>query len=146
MEFITIVLAASLMLSAAACSAKRGETELNPEVSYKTESVDHVAMLKHKYPEYFKLDATKGVEIYVWQMAEGSYDCGLMNGTNRNKTKEEIWGLASKPLSVEETKLILNELGIRKENWSIIPVVQPYSSYAYEIDDAYREKVKKLFE
>ena len=119
---------------------------MNPEVSYKTESVDHVAMLKHKYPEYFKLDASKGVEIYVWQMAEGSYDCGLMNGTNRNKTKEEIWGLASKPLSVEETKLILNELGIRKENWSIIPVVQPYSSYAYEIDDAYREKVKKLFE
>lgn len=146
MKFITIVLAASLMLSLTACSAKRGETELNPEVSYKTESVDHVAMLKHKYPEYFKLDASKGVEIYVWQMAEGSYDCGLMNGTNRNKTKEEIWGLASKPLSVEETKLILNELGIRKENWSIIPVVQPYSSYAYEIDDAYREKVKKLFE
>ena len=146
MKFITIILAASLMLSAAACSAKRGETELNTEVSYKTESADHVAMLKHKYPEYFKLDASKGVEIYVWQMAEGSYHCGLMSGTNRTKTKEEIWDLASRPLSIEEAKLILKELGIGKENWSIIAVVQPYSSYRYEIDDAYSEKVRKLFD
>lgn len=146
MKFITIVLAASLMLSATACSSKRGETELNQEISYKTESVDHVEMLKHKYPEYFKLDASKGVEIYVWQMAEGSYHCGLMSGTNRNKTDEEIWKLASKPLSVEEAKMILKELGVGKENWSIIAVVQPYSSYRYDIDNAYRENVKKLFE
>ena len=146
MKFISIVLAASLMLSVTACSAKRGETELNTEISYKTESVDYVAMLKHKYPEYFKLNAFKGVEIYVWQMAEHSYYCGLMSGTNRNKTQEEIWDLGRKPLTIEEAKLILNELGIEKENWIIIPVVQGYSSYYYEIDDAYREKVKKLFE
>ena len=146
MKFITIVLAASLMLSVTACSAKRGVTELNTEVSYKTESADYVAMLKHKYPEYFKLNAFKGVEIYVWQMAEHTYHCGMMSGTNRNKTEEEIWDLTGKALTIEEAKLILNELRIGKEYWIIIPVVQPISSYHYEIDDAYREKVKKLFE
>ena len=146
MKFTSIVLAASLMLSFAACSAKSGETKLTTEPTYKTESMDHIAELKQKHPEYFKLNAFKGVEIYVWEMAEGSYHCGMMGGTNRTKTDEEIWDLAKNPISIEDAKLILNEQGIKKEYWIIMPVVQPFSSYHYEIDDAYREKVKKLFE
>ena len=146
MKFISIVLAASLMLSFAACSAKSGETELSSEPSYKSENTDHVAELKQKHPEYFKLNAFKGVEIYVWEMAEGSYHCGMMSVTNRVKTDEEIWDLAKNPISIEDAKLILKEQGIGKEYWIIMPVVQPISSYQYKIDDAYREKVKKLFE
>lgn len=145
MKFISIVLAASLMLSVTACSAAKGETELTQETLIKTESVNHIEMLKKKYPEYFELNAFKGVEIYVWQMAEGSYECGMMGGTNRVKTEEEIWDLMKNPITVQDAKLILNECGIDKEYWFVIPVIQPYSSYRYEIDDAYREKVKKLF-
>ena len=146
MKLISIVLAASLMLSATACNSAKGETELKPEMSIRTESINRIEVLKHKYPEYFKLNAFKGVEIYVWQMAEGSYECGMMSGTNRNKTEEEIWELARNPISIEDAKLILKEQGIDKKYWLIMPVVQPVSSYRYEIDDAYREKVKKLFE
>ena len=145
MKFISIVLAASLMLSATACSVSKGETELTSVSSYSSESKSEVERLREKYPEYFELSAFKGIEIYVWEMAEGSYHCGMMSGTNRNKTEEEIWDLAKKPLTIEETKLILNELKIDKEYWIIIPVVQPISSYRYVIDDAYREKVNKLF-
>lgn len=145
MKFVSIVLAASLMLSATACSISKGETELTSGTSYSSESKSEVERLREKYPEYFELSAFKGIEIYVWEMAEGSYHCGLMSGTNRNKTEEEIWDLAKKPLTIEEAKLILNELKIDKEYWIIIPVVQPISSYRYEIDDAYREKVRKLF-
>ena len=145
MKFISIVLAASLMLSATACSVSKGETELTSGSSYSSEIKSEVERLREKYPEYFELSAFKGIEIYVWEMAEGSYHCGLMSGTNRNKTEEEIWDLAKKPLTIEEAKLILNELKIDKEYWIIIPVVQPVSSYRYEIDDAYREKVRKLF-
>ncbi len=145
MKFISIVLAASLMLSATACSVSKGETELTSGSSYSSEIKSEVERLREKYPEYFELSAFKGIEIYVWEMAEGSYHCGLMSGTNRNKTEEEIWDLAKKPLTIEEAKLILNELKIDKDYWIIIPVVQPISSYRYEIDDAYREKVRKLF-
>lgn len=145
MKFISIVLAASLMLSATACSVSKGETELTSGSSYSSEIKSEVERLREKYPEYFELSAFKGIEIYVWEMAEGSYHCGLMSGTNRNKTDEEIWDLARKPLSIEEAKLILNELKIDKDYWIIIPVVQPISSYRYVIDDAYREKVRKLF-
>lgn len=145
MKFISIVLAASLMLSATACSVSKGETELTSGSSYSSEIKSEVERLREKYPEYFELSAFKGIEIYVWEMAEGSYHCGLMSGTNRNKTEEEIWDLAKKPLTIEEAKLILNELKIDKEYWIIIPVVQQISSYRYVIDDAYREKVRKLF-
>ena len=145
MKFISIVLAASLMLSATACSVSKSETELTSVSSYSSESKSEVERLREKYPEYFELSAFKGIEIYVWEMAEGSYHCGMMSGTNRNKTEEEIWDLAKKPLTIEEAKLILNELKIDKEYWIIIPVVQPISSYRYVIDDAYREKVNKLF-
>lgn len=87
MKFITFVLAASLMLSATACSAVRAQTELTSESSYVSESKSEIEILREKYPEYFKLSAFKGIEIYVWEMAEGSYQCGMMSGTNRNKTE-----------------------------------------------------------
>ena len=145
MKFISIVLAASLMLSATACSSVKGTTELTSVPAYESESKPDIEKLREKYPEYFKLSAFKGVEIYVWEMAEGSYQCGMMSGTNRNKTKEEIRALAEKPLTIEEAKLILKELGIGQGYFIVIPVVQPVSSYRYRIDDAYREKVRKLF-
>ena len=145
MKFISIVLAASLMLSATACSVSKGETELTSSSSYSSEIKSEVERLREKYPEYFELSAFKGIEIYVWEMAERSYHCGMMSGTNRNKTKEEIRALAEKPLTIEEAKLILKELGIGQGYFIVIPVVQPVSSYRYRIDDAYREKVRKLF-
>lgn len=101
--------------------------------------------LKERYPEYFELVDFKGIEVYVWQMAENSYRCGMMSGTNRNKTDEEIWGLQEKSLSVEETKAILNEIGVEGSDIIVIPIAQPYSSYMYEIDDVYKENVSNLF-
>lgn len=100
--------------------------------------------LRAQYPEYFELSSFKGIEIYVWQMAPESYACGIMSGTNRNKTDSEIWSL--KPLTIDDAKLILNSLGVPKEDRIVIPVVQPYSSYLYTSDDAYHEKVQKLFD
>ena len=100
--------------------------------------------LRAQYPEYFELSSFKGIEIYVWQTAAASYQCGIMSGTNRNKTDSEIASL--NPLTIEEAKLILDSLGVPKTDRIVIPVVQQYSDYVYEIDDAYREKVQKLFE
>lgn len=34
--------------------------------------------LKAKFPMYFNLPASNGLEVYIWQMAEGSYSCGLL--------------------------------------------------------------------
>lgn len=105
----------------------------------------NIEELKESYPEYFELSDFKGIEVYVWQMAENSYRCGLLGGTNREKTQEEIWSLEFKSLSIEQAKAILDELGTDKDDIVVVPVSQPYSSYAYEIDDEYRQKVTALF-
>ena len=67
-----------------------------------------------------------------------------MSGTNRNKTDSELASL--KPLTIDDAKLILDSLGVPEAERIVIPVVQQYSGYVYEIDDAYKEKVQKLFE
>ncbi len=146
MKITTIVLAASLMLSLTACSQVKGQTDLTSGPEQTVETKSQIEELRAKYPEYFKMSSFKGIEVYVWEMAEGSYYCGMMSGTNRNKTQEEIWDLAQKQLTIGEAKLILKELGVKKEDIIVIPVVQSFSSYHYEIDDAYREKVRKLFD
>lgn len=110
--------------------------------------IDHsvdIDELRKKYPEYFELGDFKGVEVYVWQMAENTYRCGLMSGTNRSKSDKEILELEKRSLSVEETKAILNEIDVERSDIVVIPIIQSYSSYAYEIDDAYKEKVANLF-
>ena len=85
------------------------------------------ASLKEKYPEYFGLSTFKGLEVYVWQMAPESYSFGLMEGTNRWKTPEELMNL--KGVSTEEMKGILSSYDIPDENVFIIPYQHPVSSY-----------------
>lgn len=86
--------------------------------------------LREKYPEYFDLGTFKGLEVYVWQMAPGSWSCGVMSGTNREKTLEELMGLRG--ASVEEMRVILSGYDIPKEDICVIPWQNPASSYIGE--------------
>lgn len=86
--------------------------------------------LRDKYPAYFDLATDKGLEVYVWQLAPNSYFCGVMEGTNREKTLEEL--MALKGASIAEMKTILSAYDIPKENISIIPWQNPVSSYMGE--------------
>ena len=108
-----------------------------------TEEAPDVDALREKYPEYFDLSAFKGLELYVWQMGPGVVRCGLMEGTNRNKTNEEIRNLRG--ASVEEMKRILSTYDVPAENISILPFQHPVSSYNYEIDEEYRLWLRELF-
>ncbi len=118
--------------------------ETVPEDS-ETEEKPDAAALKEKYPHYFELTHSKGIEVYVWQIAENVYRCGLMSGTNRNKTEDEIHALQSYPLTIAEAKVILNELNVKKENVFPYAITQPDSPYSYEVDEEYRNRVWALF-
>ena len=87
-------------------------------------------VLREKYPEYYDLSTFKGLEVYVWQMAPNSYSCGVMMGTNRSKTLEELMNL--KGAGIDEMKAILSSYDIPKENISVIPWQNPISSYLSE--------------
>ena len=99
--------------------------------------------LRVKYPEYYDLPTDKGLELYVWQMAEGAWSCGLMAGTNREKTHEELWNLRA--ASVREMKEILASYKLPAEEIAVIPIYVPYSSYMYVIDEDYRAAVREMF-
>ncbi len=83
--------------------------------------------LRVKYPEYFELGTFKGLEVYVWQMAENDYRFGLMQGTNREKTPQEK--MALKGATAEEMALILSTFDIGDKNIFVIPWQNPISSY-----------------
>ncbi|MBE6723586.1 MAG: hypothetical protein E7576_00095 [Ruminococcaceae bacterium] len=83
--------------------------------------------LRAKYPDYFDLDTFKGLEVYVWQLAPDSWSCGVMPGTNRNKTLEELMNL--KGASIAEMRAILSTYEIDEEDIFIIPWQNPISSY-----------------
>lgn len=92
--------------------------------------MDRLNVLKETYPEYFDLPAMKGLEVYVWQMAPNSYSFGLLMGTNRSKTFEELWNL--KGVSAEDMRIILSTYDIDESYVSIIPWQNPFSSYIPE--------------
>lgn len=86
-----------------------------------------IVKLRAKYPEYFALGTFKGLEVYVWQMAEGNYCFGLMQGTNCEKTLEEK--MALKGATAEEMALILSTFDIEDRDIFVIPWQNPISGY-----------------
>ena len=101
---------------------KENDTRSEPEIDMES--------LRAKYPEYFDLNTTKGLEVYVWQMAAGSYSCGLKPGTNRDKTLEELMNL--KGTSIAEMRAILSTYDMDVKDIFIIPWQNPISSYMSE--------------
>lgn len=107
-----------------------GGGEMRSDFTYTEEQPGKAEGLREKYPAYFDLSTFKGLEVYVWQLAPDSYACGVMEGTNREKTLAEL--MALKGASVDEMKAILSDYDIPKENISIIPWQNPVSSYMGE--------------
>ena len=101
-----------------------------------------IAVLREKYPEYFGLDTSKGLKVYVWQMAEPSYSCALISGTD-GRSETEI-GIQSKGATIEEMRLILSTYELEEKEIEVVPFHNPISSYWYEIDKAYTARVKWL--
>lgn len=79
------------------------------------------------------ISISKGVEVYVWKMAENHYQFALLPGTNREKTSEELAALSG--VSAEEMKEHLRELGASEGDVFLIPIQHPLSSYLWLTSD-----------
>ena len=104
-----------------------------------------IAVLRQKYPQYFDLPTDKGLEVYIWQMAAGSYSCALLPGRNLSYSTEEIMDLHKAPVTMAEMRTILSTYDIERSKIVLMPVRMAYSSYYYVIDDAYRKSLEKQF-
>lgn len=159
-RIVLFVISLTMLFALAGCgrSGENAADALNPEKtsdSAETETPDErdIVSLKEQYPEYFELSDLKGIEIFVWKTAGGTYRCGLMSGTNRMKTAPEIRALEQKSLSVAEAKAVLEELGVENDRIVVLPITQPYTNDAddtdisqpYIINGEYAEEIYKLF-
>ena len=102
--------------------------------------------LRERFPQYFDLSTFEGLEVYVWSLAEGSYSCGILPGTNRNKTQEEIRELGMHGAGVDEMKEILASYDVPDDEIFLYACSQPISGYLYPIDEAYCEAVSAQFD
>ena len=119
-----------------------------------SETEASISYLRKRYPQYFDLDTSEGLEVYVWQLAGNSYSCGLMSGKESREIAEttegirtDLWRLQS--VTVTEMKLILSDYDIGKEEVKLIPYNMPYSSYlnmeAAEDPVGYQKKLEEMF-
>ena len=88
--------------------------------------------LRTQYPEYFDLDASAGLDVYVWQMAPDSYYFGLLPHTAspRDSTAQEL--LALRGASSEQMRYILAAYALDPDDIHVIPWQNPISSYIPE--------------
>ncbi len=88
--------------------------------------------LRAQYPEYFDLDASAGLDVYVWQMAPESYSFGLLPHTAapRDSTAQEL--LALRGASSEQMRYILAAYALAPEDIHVIAWQNPISSYIPE--------------
>ena len=103
---------------------------------------DATANLEKRFPEYYNLNTSEGVTVYVWQAEDGEYRCGALSGVNRNTQFEEITKLASNSTTIDEMKTILSSYNIDRGYVSIYHI-EIMSFYYNELKD-YKE-IRDIF-
>jgi len=114
----------ALMLLLAGCAPA--------EPSQPNEEIKPDVQLMEKYPEYFGLDTSEGLDVYVWQMAKNSYSFGLLSHqeTPRDVLDPALWEMKS--TTPAEMRQILATYDINQSWIHIIPWQNPLSGYWME--------------
>ena len=120
-KLMALALCLLLIVMLSGCGKQNDIAETNTE---------EMNALKEKYPEYFDLSTSKGLEVYVWQIVSNTYEFGVLPGTNREKTYEELARM--KGASAEEMRAILSSYDIDEDDVCLIPWQNPVSSYIPE--------------
>ena len=90
--------------------------------------------LRQEYPEYYDLPTDKGLDLYMWETEGGSYCCGLLPGTNRNKSYTEIYKLIQNSATIAQMRTILSSYDIEETAVSIFPLTVTLSGFEYAIE------------
>lgn len=90
---------------------------------------DEYKWLLEYCPEYFGIDASDGLDVYVWQMAANSYSFGVLphKDAQRHGMGSELMGL--KATSADQMLVILSTYDLEEDNIHIVPWRNPFSSY-----------------
>ena len=91
-----------------------------------------ITSLREQYPQYFDLDDSNGLDVYVWQLSKNSYYFGLLphTETERDWLSTELLNLQG--TDADEMRQILSAYNISENDIHIIPWQNPISSYLAE--------------
>ena len=92
--------------------------------------------LMEKYPQYFGLDYSNGLDVYVWEMSKDSFSFGLLPHTDEPRSSIDSALLALKHMDgtrLAEMQQILETYPVDNEQVYIIPWQHPFSSHLSDI-------------
>ena len=129
--FWVIIAAVVACVAVAVCFLTNPKDSIYGETDPDKLSETQIALMDRN-PEYFGLDASKGLDVYVWQMAKNSYSFGLLPHAEQGRDwiAHELMNLRG--TSAEEMSVILSTYNIDEDDIYIIPWQNPVSSYLAE--------------
>ena len=89
--------------------------------------------LYEKYPQYFGLDASGGLDVYVWQMAKGSYSFGVLPHSEEKLDWMSPQLMNMPGVTAYEMRQILSSYALDESAIYIIPWQNPLSSYIGDV-------------
>ena len=116
------------MILAVILSSCTAQSDSN-NVTGTTVSSEELTELKEQYPDCFGLDASKGFDILVWQMAPNSYTFALFEHSDIPRDGLFEGWFDMKGVNAEVMRIILSSYSVDKDSIYIIPWQNPISSY-----------------
>lgn len=111
--------------------------------SNKYEDLLSLDTLKKEYPEFFGLDTSDGLTVFIWQTSEKDYLCYLMS--TWIVTISDMSFAFEKGATMSEIHTIIQTYNLSKDDINVTIVENPLSDYHYIIDEKYKDKVKTMF-
>ena len=123
----SLVLALVLLIGCLGCAKTENRGETDPE-----RLTGEQALLMEQYPEYFGLDASGGLDVYVWQFAEKHFSFGLLPHAESSLywLADDVMNLRG--VSADTMRAILATYDIDGDDIYVIPWQNPLSSYLCE--------------
>ena len=136
-KIFILILAMSCLFGVFGCADNSSDL---PEVPSQeaTEPFDD-SELRAKYPEYYAVcegvrDGRMGVEVYIWEIAEGEYRCGALDQTSSYKDVEQWLPVTKNGATIDEMKTILALYGIPQKKVSVV-LIKRTGMTLYEKDN-----------
>ena len=133
------IIIVSILLAIGLCIGFLTTPPKTPEIPSIIGNTDADTMTKKQkelfeiYPEYFGLDASNGLDVYVWQLAENNYNFGLKPHSDTPLGFISIELMSLKSANAYEMQEILKSYDIEREDVTIVPWQNPISSYIGDI-------------
>ena len=106
-------------------------------------TVNQYSFLQTNYPEFFDLDVTEGLIVYICEWTPSNYKCALESALYDDISDKSLTLING--CSMAEMRAILSSYNVKRENVEIKVVHNLLSSYHINITKKYKRKIEKKF-